>query len=109
MSPSSDTDLDLRAKLFRGLADRSRSSILEALREGPRSVGEIVEATGLSQPNTSMHLDCLYCCGLVDRERRGRYVYYRLRSRRTVRLLEAAAKVLDEVADHIRACGRYEE
>lgn len=109
MAPLTGSDLELRAKLFRGLADRSRLGILEALRDGPKSVGQIVEATGLSQPNTSMHLDCLFCCGLVDRVRKGRYVVYRVRSRRTIRLLETAEKALDEVADHIRACARYEE
>src|SRR3546814_2683852 len=39
----------LRAKLFRGLADPSRLSILNALRTGPLSVGEVVAMTGLSQ------------------------------------------------------------
>jgi DNA-binding transcriptional ArsR family regulator len=102
------TDLDLRAKLFRGLADRSRLAILEALRNGPKSVGEVVEITGLSQPNTSMHLDCLYCCGLADRKREGRRVIYRIRSGSTMKLLQAAEKALSEVADHIRACERYE-
>ena len=104
-----ETELSLRAKLFRGLADGSRLAILEALRDGPRCVGEVVEITGLSQPSTSMHLDCLYCCGLVDREKQGRYVFYRIRSRRTLRLLDAADRALDEVASHIRACARYEQ
>src|SRR3546814_11259866 len=46
----------LRAKLFRGPADASRLSILDALRTGPLSVGEIVAMTGLSQSNASNHL-----------------------------------------------------
>ena len=52
----------LKAKLFRGLGDRSRLAILEAILDGPRNVGQIVAETGLSQPNASMHLECLYCC-----------------------------------------------
>ena len=102
------TDVRLKAKLFRGLGDRSRLSILEALREGPRNVSEVVEATELSQPNASMHLECLFCCGLVDRERRGRYVYYRIRSRRIHQLLAAAERALVEAAEHIAACSRYQ-
>src|SRR3546814_7880402 len=47
---------ELRAKLFRGLGDASRLSILDALRTGPLSVGEIVAMTGLSQSNASNHL-----------------------------------------------------
>lgn len=99
----------LKAKLFRGLADRSRLAILEALRDGPRNVGQVVAATGLTQPNASMHLECLYCCGLVARQRQGRFVVYRVRSRLTLKLLEAADRALSEVEDHIEACGRYED
>lgn len=100
-------DLKVTAKLFRGLGDESRLAILEALRDGPRNVSQVVEATGLSQSNTSLHLDCLYCCGLVERERRGRYIFYRIRSRRTVQLLNLSHLVLESVADHIRECDRY--
>ena len=53
------TSLGLKAKLFRGFGDSSRLSILECLRQGPLTVGEIVNQTGLSQPNTSNHLACL--------------------------------------------------
>ena len=102
-------DLRLKAKLYRGLGDRSRLAILEAILDGPMNVGQIVAETGLSQPNASMHLDCLYCCGVVDRERRGRYVYYRIKSRRTTQLLEVAERALAEVAEHIEACEQYRD
>ena len=101
--------LQLRAKFFRGLADRSRLAILKALREGPKNVSEIVSGTKLTQSNASMHLECLYCCGLVERERKGRFVYYTIRSRKTARLLEAAERAVDEVARHIEECSRYED
>ena len=64
----------LAAKLFRGFADPSRLAILQALRDGPRSVGQLVATTGLSQPNVSNHLACLRDCGLVASERVGRRV-----------------------------------
>ena len=44
---------NLRAKLFRGFADPSRLSILDVLRSGPRTVTEVIEATGLNQSNVS--------------------------------------------------------
>jgi DNA-binding transcriptional ArsR family regulator len=99
----------VKAKLFRGLADRSRLSLLEALRDGPQNVSTLVERTGLSQPNTSMHLNCLWCCGLVDKEVRGRFSYYSVKSDRVLGILEAAERVLDEVYDRIAECARYEE
>jgi DNA-binding transcriptional ArsR family regulator len=99
--------LDVKAKLFRGFADPSRLAILEALREGPLSVGEIVEVTGLGQSNTSNHLGCLHDCGLVSREQRGRYVYYRLSDDRVGALLAASDDLLLDVARGVYECIRY--
>lgn len=97
----------LKAKLFRGFADPSRLSILEALRSGPLSVGEIVSTTGLSQSNTSNHLSCLHDCGLVQREPRGRNVFYQLSDPRVERLLALADELLAEVARGVYECVRY--
>lgn len=51
--------------LWAALADPHRRAIVALLRERPRSVGEIVEACGLSQPSTSKHLRVLRGAGLV--------------------------------------------
>src|SRR3989304_2600296 len=72
----------LKAKLFRGFADPSRLSIVEALRAGPLTVSQIAAVTVLSQPNASNHLSCLRDCGLVVSEQQGRYVRYQLSDRR---------------------------
>lgn len=101
------TDVGLKAKLFRGLGDRSRLSILEALVREAKNVSELVHETGLTQPNVSMHLDCLFCCGLVKRERRGRFVYYEIKSRRTKQLLIAAERALTDAAEQIAKCEKY--
>ena len=103
-----ETSLALKSKLLRGLADPSRLSILEALRSGPLSVSDIVRQTGLSQPNASMHLRCLFCCGLVNREVSGRFKYYSIASRRVLRILEAAEAALAEVGQRVDQCPRYE-
>ena len=100
------SDTSLRPCLFHGLADPSRLRILEALTDGSRRVSDIVEATGLSQPNASMHLACLFDCGLVDRERRGREVHYRLAAG-VAPLLRAADALLDRAGDRISGCERY--
>ncbi|HEU5433200.1 MAG TPA: metalloregulator ArsR/SmtB family transcription factor [Thermomicrobiales bacterium] len=101
------TALALKAKLFRGFADPSRLSLLEALRNGERNVGDLVAATGLSQSNASNHLACLADCGLVAREQRGRHVFYRLSDPRIAELLGTADVVLAEVARGVAACLRY--
>jgi ArsR family transcriptional regulator, cadmium/lead-responsive transcriptional repressor len=96
-----------KAKLFNGLADLSRLAILETLRDGPLSVGEVVVATGLSQSNVSNHLACLFDCGLVTREQRGRYVYYHLSDDRVATLLELSDGLLADAAQGFYDCTRY--
>ena len=98
----------LKAKFFRGFADGSRLSILETLRQGPLSVGEIVDATGLSQSNTSNHLACLLDCGLVSREQQGRRAIYLLRSG-VEALLSQADDLTAETAAGLESCPRYAE
>jgi DNA-binding transcriptional ArsR family regulator len=100
--------LSLKAKLFRGFADPSRLAILEALRGGALSVGEIIEVTGLTQSNASNHLGCLLGCGLVLREPRGRYVYYRLRDAQVEEVLGLGDALLAEVAGGVETCAGYE-
>jgi DNA-binding transcriptional ArsR family regulator len=99
--------LGLKAKLFRGFSDPSRLSILEALRAGPLTVTEVVEATSLSQSNASNHLACLWDCGLVTREQQGRYVRYRLSDDRVAVLLGLTDELLADVAKGVYDCTRY--
>ncbi|WP_088834043.1 ArsR/SmtB family transcription factor [Paenibacillus tyrfis] len=51
---------------FRTLAEPNRLRIVELLREGPLTVGEIADRLGLSQPQTSKHLRALSAAGLVE-------------------------------------------
>ncbi len=106
---SDKTGLAVKAKLFRGFSDPSRLSILEALRGGPLTVGELVEQTGLSQSNVSNHLGCLRDCGLVASTQEGRYVTYRLSDDRVGELLECAGELLADVARGVYECTRYAE
>jgi ArsR family transcriptional regulator, cadmium/lead-responsive transcriptional repressor len=99
--------IGLKAKLFRGFSDPSRLSILEALRPGPLTVSQIIEATSLSQSNASNHLACLWDCGLVAREQHGRYVRYRLSDERVAALLGLADELLADVARGVYECTRY--
>ena len=106
----SSKSFDAKLKLFRGLADGSRLSILESLRGGPCTVTEVVEKTGLTQPNVSMHLQCLWGCGLVERQVKGRFTYYAVNaSHRVGKLLGAAEDLLKLVEDRIVACAMNRE
>src|SRR2546425_13238238 len=97
----------IKAKLFRGFSDPSRLSILDALCTRPMTVGEIVTATGLSQPNASNHLACLHDCGLVVREQDGRHVRYRPSDSRVPAILRQVDELLAEVARGVYEGTRY--
>lgn len=66
------------AATFAALAEPSRLQIVEFLRNGPRSVGEIVDALGLRQPQVSKHLGVLSRAGLVAVEPLARKRIYHL-------------------------------
>ena len=99
-------DTRLRAVLFHGLADFSRLAIVRELELGERRVGDLVASSGLTQSNVSKHLACLFECGLVERERRGREIHYRLVAG-IAELLASADVVLAVSGERIRACPRY--
>jgi DNA-binding transcriptional ArsR family regulator len=108
MLPAETQGLALKAKLFRGFSDPSRLSILESLRSGPKSVGEVVLAAGRAQSSVSTHLACLYECGLVSREQRGKFVYYRLSDERVDEILRLGDILLADVAKSVYECTRYD-
>ena len=79
-SLSDDQAVELE-RLFRTLADRHRVKILNILVRAagdPVCVCEFVPSLGLSQPTVSYHLKQLADAGLLERERRGTFAYYRL-------------------------------
>ena len=104
---STPSSIELQAKLFRGFADPSRLAILETLREGERTVSDLVQTTGLTQPNVSNHLSCLRDCGLVTVRQQGRFAYYSLSDERVAQLLLLADDLLAEVARGVYECTRY--
>jgi DNA-binding transcriptional ArsR family regulator len=108
--PAAPSRADLVAKYFRALADANRLRILELiLEEGELRVGQLVERTGLSQPNVSNHLACLRWCGFVTARRDHRVAYYSLADDRVAELLELGHALLGDNAEHVDACGRIED
>src|SRR2546429_9656286 len=64
--------------VFRALADETRRQILEFLRAGPRTSGEIARQFQSTWPTVSRHLAILRAAGLVVTERDGQSIYYEL-------------------------------
>jgi DNA-binding transcriptional ArsR family regulator len=71
-----DSLLDHVAERFRLLGDPTRLAILRCLMAGERSVGAVVEDTGLGQANVSKHLKLLADAGLVARRKAGLQALY---------------------------------
>ena len=68
----------LQAEVLKTLASPRRLEIIHVLACGPLEVGRLAEAIGASQPNVSQHLAVLRAAGIVEAERDGREVRYRL-------------------------------
>jgi DNA-binding transcriptional ArsR family regulator len=95
-NPMPDEALELVADRFKVLGDPVRLRILQALRGGERSVGELVEATGIVQTNVSRHLQILLRAGLVGRRKEGLFVYYRVADPTVLQLCDVVCGSLAE-------------
>jgi ArsR family transcriptional regulator len=99
-APLDESDAAELARGFAALADPARLrlfSLIAAQPEGEVCACGLVEPLGRSQPTVSHHLRVLYEAGLVDREKRGTWVWYRPVPGR-VEALRAALAASDAVA-----------
>ena len=80
--------LDLVASRFRTLGEPYRLRILQVLRRGAMTVGEIVETLDGNQPNISRHLQNLHQAGIVSRRRNGSSIIYSLVNPKVLTLCE---------------------
>ncbi len=63
---------------FKALSDPTRRKILDLLKEGDLTAGEIAENFNMSKPSISNHLNLLKHAGLIWDERRGQHIIYSL-------------------------------
>lgn len=84
----------LKAEFFRLLGHPARVRILELLRDGERSVGDLQAALGLDSSGTSQHLTAMRRQGLLESRRVGTSVFYSVKDPRMFQLLEIARQVL---------------
>jgi len=68
--------VELIAQRFRVIGEPMRIKLLDRLRDGSSTVGELVEALGASQQNVSKHLGVLHQAGIVSRAKEGTSVRY---------------------------------
>lgn len=87
-------DLVKMQLFFQNLSDLNRLKIIQVIGEKDCSVSEIVEATGLSQPLVSHHLRTLRENLILETNRAGPFVYYKIKDQK---LLSALGILLDIV------------
>jgi ArsR family transcriptional regulator len=83
-----------QARVLKALANETRLMIIDRLSQGECHVGELVRMSGVDQSTVSKHLATLRGVGVVDDERRGNAVYYRLVTPCVVDFFTCTAKVL---------------
>lgn len=74
--PLPDELIELIAHRFRVIGEPMRIKVLDVLRDGALTVGEIAERLGASQQNVSKHLGVLHQAGIVSRRKEGTFVRY---------------------------------
>jgi DNA-binding transcriptional ArsR family regulator len=93
--PLPDDLVELIARRFRVLGEPMRVRLLDRLRDGEASVGELSEALAASQQNVSKHLAVLADVGMLGRRKDGNHVYYRI-------VDDAVLAICEEVCGSVR-------
>ncbi len=65
--------------VFKALSDLTRRRVLQLLRGGPMSAGQLADQFDVSKPTMSAHFAVLQEAGLIEAEKRGRTILYRLK------------------------------
>ena len=81
--------------VFKALADPTRRKVLQLLKHGPLSAGELAKHFDVTKPTMSAHFAILVGADLIRPEKRGRTITYRLRM----------AVLEEELREFIRAFG----
>lgn len=98
--------LEERARVIKAMAHPSRLLIIEELAKGERCVRELTEMIGSDVSTVSKHLSVLREAGIVDDEKRGLQVYYRLKMPCILNFFGCVESVLKARADSFRKAAK---
>jgi DNA-binding transcriptional ArsR family regulator len=99
--PLPDPLVELVAQRFRVIGEPMRIKLLDRLRDGSATVGELVEALGASQQNISKHLGVLHQAGIVSRAKEGTSVRYAIADDTVFALCEQVCGGLRDQLDEL--------
>jgi DNA-binding transcriptional ArsR family regulator len=96
--PLTDDLVELIARRLRAVGEPMRIRLLDRLRDGEATVGELADALGASQQNVSKHLAVLSDAGILGRRKDGNHVYYGIADRGVLKLCEDVCGSLEQQA-----------
>ncbi len=102
------SDITALSLFFQALANNTRIGILNLLRKGPRSVGEISQSLGLEQTVVSHNLKCLSFCGLVFGQQMGKMRIYSINEEVVEPILRLGDRHVSIYASNLRHCKSLE-
>lgn len=79
MTAAAQARFKTQAKIIKALAHPTRLFIVDELSRGERCVCELTEMVGVEMPTVSRHLSVMKRVGILEDEKRGSQVFYRLR------------------------------
>ena len=91
---------EIQAELCRTMSNPIRLEIVHLLREGPRRVNEIAQATGHPQSVISRHLGVLRHGGIVTTQHSGQNIIYQIANPKIINICDLMREVLMEKASH---------
>ena len=89
-----ETTHNLHAEVLRAIAQETRLSILELLRNGERCVCEIFPAISQEQSNVSRHLNMMQKAGILTRRKDGLKIFYAIKHPEVVAVIDLAAAIV---------------
>lgn len=87
---------ELQSEVCKTLASPKRLEILNALKEGEKTVGELVEILGVPKANVSQHLAVMRLKGILKSRREGVSIYYRISNPKVTQACMLMREVLTE-------------
>ncbi len=92
----SKTLFEMQSEVCKTLASSKRLEIINALKEGEKTVGELVEILGVPKANVSQHLAVMRLKGILRSRREGVNIYYRIANPKVVQACTLMREVLTE-------------
>jgi len=98
-----------KAEIFQALAHPTRIAIVEQLRDGELSAGEIIECLKLEQANASQHLAVLRAKKIVSHRKEGNQVFYSVRDPLLIQVLDTMRRYFQKHVEEAMAMLREME